>query len=138
MLSGLLSAAFGKGRRAAVDPVEAAPQPPCGPRKPAADPEWWSSSTTYKCSRPQGGFGAQVKTYRRAAALLDLRRLFLLRGVNVRDDGQLLAAVEDVCRELDAIKAQVGERLLRDMGLESCGTPGSDEPPGWIGHDDDD
>jgi len=72
-----------------------------------------------------------------AAAPSDLRRLFLRRGVNVRGDAQLLAAVEDVCRELDAIRAQVGERLLRDMGLASCGTPCSDESC-WIGHDDDD
>ena len=73
-----------------------------------------------------------------SAALNGLRRLFWGRGVNVRSDVQLLAATKDVCRELDAIRAQVGEQLLRDMGLADCGTPGSDDAPGWAGRDDDD
>jgi len=72
------------------------------------------------------------------AALNGLRCLFLRRGVNVRSYTQLIAATEDVCRELDAMRAQVGERLLRDMGLADCGTPGSDDAPGWAGRDDDD
>jgi hypothetical protein len=132
MLSGLLSAVF--PRRAGDEPVcrpcavevktsgrlaEDPPYPEVTPDD--FDVRWRTPSAS-----------GQV------AALNGLRCLFLRRGVNVRSYTQLIAAAEDVCRELDAIRAQVGERLLRDMGLAGCGTPGSDDAPGWTGHDDDD
>lgn len=139
MLSGLLCAAFGR-RTAAAEPV----------RRLCAVEVKTSGQPTQRLRVVETGFDLRERlaegspladdgtAIARHRMLNGLRRLFRGRGINVRSDAQLLAAVEDVCRELDAIRAQVGEQLLRDMGLADCGTPGSDDAPGWAGRDDDD
>ena len=130
MLSGLLSAVFGR-RAEAEKPV----------RRLAAEVKTsgWPDNPklAVETEVPPHDYDAWRGPPAASVALSGLRRLFRGRGINVRGDRQLLVATEEVCRELDAIRAQVGEQLLRDMGLADCGTPGSDEMPGWSGHDDD-
>ena len=151
MLSGLLSAAFGR-REAADKPVRRPwaakvkmsgyPDAIEAPGNEAAEARFrahgWDPAQPDGTRPIRSPDTAEIQDAVRQPIVNGLRRLFRGRGINVRNDGQLLAAVEDACRELDAIRARVGESLLRDAGLANYGTPGSDESPGWTGHDDDD